>query len=72
VQIERNGEQDVQQLGAYICTWKGKPFQVGSGFTQEQRESFWTTPLPNQILISHMAVGRVDVPRHPTFLEIIE
>lgn len=60
------------RLGALICRTKwGVEFQIGSGFTQTQRENMWEfrDTLPGKIAqYKHQPHGQKDRPRIPIFL----
>jgi len=64
-------------LGAIICaSGDGSTFQVGSGFTREQRDNLWRDresleKYSIRVQYQHLSVGR-KVPRFPVFVDIVE
>lgn len=63
-------------LGAFVCAGSdGTPFNVGSGFTAQQRKEFWQQRgemVGKKIRVKYQALtqGR-GVPRFPVFVEVI-
>lgn len=52
------------------CFESGAVFQIGTGFTAEDREFFWNnrdTVVGKLVTYNHFPVGRKDAPRHPSF-----
>lgn len=52
------------------CIESGVVFQIGTGFTAEDREFFWNnrdTVVGRLVTYNHFPVGRKDLPRHPSF-----
>lgn len=74
-EVDKNGKPK-GRLGALLCTSdEGTEFWVGSGLTDEQRESYWKEPeallMCNvKVQYQHMTSGK-KVPRFPVFVEII-
>ena len=61
-------------LGALVCEKDGDQFNVGTGFTAEQRQALWTNrqALPGlgcKINYQHLTSGR-KVPRFPVYVEV--
>lgn len=64
------------RLGAVECESDGQVFSVGSGLTDELRETLWNCrdTLPGKLLhvaYQHITSGK-GVPRFPVFLEVVE
>lgn len=59
-------------LGALICEAEdGTIFQIGTGFTLEERESFWRNDMIGAtVKYKHFDVGDYGLPRHPVFLGV--
>lgn len=59
-------------LGALICEGKdGTIFQIGTGFSLEERESFWRNNMIGKtVKYKHFEVGDYGLPRHPVFLGV--
>lgn len=58
-------------LGALVVGWKGKTFNIGSGFTEADRKSLWflrNSIVGQQVKFKYLKVGMKDLPRHPIFL----
>ena len=58
-------------LGALVCKWEDKEFNVGTGFTQAHRDDLWSMKehLAGQwVRIKYQPHGVLDVPRLPVFL----
>ena len=59
----------MNKLGALVVQWKGKRFNIGTGFTDEQRKRYWKTGCIDMIVkFKYLEVGMKDLPRHPVFL----
>jgi len=64
-------------LGAVICkSGDGNIFNVGSGFTAEQRYNLWTNKeellgKTAKVKYQHLTTGK-QVPRFPVFIEVID
>lgn len=57
-------------LGALQCRTKaGKEFEIGSGFTDEQRRTYWRTrnELPKQVSFKYQELTDDGIPRFPIF-----
>lgn len=58
-------------LGAFICEKDGTRFNVGTGFTDAQRKTYWEL---REILVGKLAkvksfpIGVKEAPRHPVFM----
>lgn len=63
-------------LGALVCSsGDGNTFSVGSGFTREQRETFWKnrhTLIGKQLRVAYQHLTDKKIPRFPVFMEIVE
>jgi DNA ligase-1 len=58
-------------LGSLIAVWKGKSFNIGTGFTDSERLHIWahqSAYLGRQAKFKYLAVGMKNLPRHPVFL----
>jgi DNA ligase 1 len=73
-EIDKNGSLK-DSLGSLICTSdEGTLFGVGSGFTREQRETYWKERehLPGLFVrIRYQSISPKRVPRFPIFAEIL-
>jgi len=62
-------------LGALICSRDAELFNVGTGFTREQRQQLWKTKedLKGKLVkIRYKQLTRYNIPREPVFLEIVD
>jgi DNA ligase-1 len=73
---ERSSHQEGKSaggtMGALIvkCLRTAAEFQLGTGFTAEDRAFFWENRdgvLGKIVTFDHFPVGRKDLPRHPSF-----
>lgn len=73
---ERSSHKDNKVCGGVMgalsvkCFESGVVFQIGTGFTAEDREFFWNnrdTVVGKLVTYNHFPVGRKDLPRHPSF-----
>lgn len=73
---ERSTHKDNKVCGGVMgalsvrCIESGVVFQIGTGFTAEDREFFWNnrdTVVGRLVTYNHFPVGRKDLPRHPSF-----
>lgn len=58
-------------LGSLLVSWKGKEFNIGSGFTEILRAVIWANKdhyLGKKAKFKYLPIGVLDVPRHPVFL----
>ena len=58
-------------LGALVCVYEGVEFSIGTGFTDDQRDSIWTSRdkyLGMFAKFKYFPVGVKEAPRHPVFL----
>jgi DNA ligase-1 len=58
-------------LGSLIVTWKGKEFNIGTGFTELERHTMWLNKkfmVGKIVKFKYLPVGMKDLPRHPVFL----
>jgi DNA ligase-1 len=55
-------------LGAIVVSWRGKELHIGTGFTQEMRDSIWKNGAGKIAKFKYLPVGMKDLPRHPVFL----
>ena len=58
-------------LGALCCEWEGNKFNVGSGFTDEQRTEFLTNT-PKMIEVKYQELSSDNIPRFPVFIRTRE
>lgn len=72
--VREKAEGPTGLLGAFVCESKyGIIFQVGTGFTTEERGSFWEYKdeyIGRILKYKYFDVGDYDAPRHPVFLGI--
>lgn len=69
----RSGLVPKDTLGAIQCDWKGVRFEIGTGFTQAQRDDLWSRrdSLKNQkVTFKYQGTGPNGAPRFPVFLGI--
>lgn len=60
-------------MGALVCDYNGTKFEIGSGFTEEQRQQMWDTPPIGKIItFKYQELTRDGVPRFPIFLRFRE
>lgn len=67
----KEGKELVEELGALTVAFGDSTFDVGSGFTQEQRETLWEqrdTLIGMLVKVKYMDYGIKTKPRHPVFL----
>lgn len=65
--------QGLDSLGKYTVRWVGQDieFDVGTGFTQQQRDMYWSEPdkmIGRTITFKYQGVGPNGKPRFPVFL----
>lgn len=61
------------RLGAIQCVWNGIAFELGTGFTQSQRDQLWSdreTLIGQKVTFKYQGVGTHGAPRFPVFLGI--
>lgn len=57
-------------LGSLIVEWKGKQFNIGSGFTDSQRQDIWDNReeyLGKPVTFKYQELTKYGIPRFPTF-----
>lgn len=57
-------------LGSLIVEWKGKQFNIGSGFTDSQRQDIWDNReeyLSKPVTFKYQELTKYGIPRFPTF-----
>ena len=67
----KSGMVPTDSLGALIVSDKGVEFNIGTGFTEEQRQTYWRKKdklLGQLVKYKYFSVGVKDAPRHPTFV----
>lgn len=60
-------------LGALSCIWNGIAFDIGTGFTQQQRDSLWArrpSLIGKKVTFKFQGTGTHGAPRFPVFLGI--
>lgn len=58
-------------LGALVCEWNGLRFEIGTGFTETERERFWEdrqSVVGRTVTFKFQGVGSQGAPRFPVFL----
>lgn len=58
-------------LGALVCEWKGVRFEIGTGFNDAQRQSFWDDRdllIGSTVTFKFQGTGSQGAPRFPVFL----
>lgn len=71
----RDNLEPLESLGSITVTDGNITFEVGSGFTKEQRENFWLTRdelIGKIVTVKYMEYGSKEKPRHPVFKGIRE
>lgn len=67
----KSGMVAVNELGALVVDYKGKHFNIGSGFTEEERIVFWLIRdglVGKMVKFKYMPYGEYEVPRLPIYL----
>lgn len=72
-QTKRSSHQDCMTpggtLGSFVCAWKGITFNLGTGFTAEQRQQYWDHGTQLSLAkFKYQGVGPKGKPRFPVFL----
>lgn len=66
------GKRPAGVLGALVGELNGVTFEIGTGFTAQQRADYWQLHLRGELPLlakfKHFPHGAVDKPRHPVFL----
>ena len=58
-------------LGYLVCSYKDLTFKIGTGFTEQQRLTYWvdkTNLIGKWVKFKYLVTGTKDRPRHPVFL----
>lgn len=58
-------------LGNVVAQWRGVEFEIGTGFTADDRASLWRNRdnlIGQLVKFKYFPVGMKDAPRHPVFL----
>lgn len=66
----KSGKVGRGDLGALIVEWKGFQFNIGTGFTDAERELIWDNREKHHgkmVKFKYFPVGGYDAPRHPVF-----
>lgn len=71
--IKRSSKQEnlvrSGMLGSFIVKYKNVTFQIGTGFTEEQRHHFWKfKPIGETVTFRYQSLSPTGVPRFPSFL----
>jgi len=67
----KSGMLAVDELGSLVVDYKGKQFNIGSGFTEEERKQLWLTRdklIGKLVKFKYMEYGEYEVPRMPIYL----
>lgn len=68
----KDGKVPMDTMGALICrTLDGVEFNIGTGFTAEQRQRVWNAKadiIGKLAKYKHFEIGAKDKPRHPVFI----
>lgn len=65
------GKITLNTLGSLDVTWHGLSLQIGSGFTQSERDNIWMNPhkfIGQIVKFKYFPLGMKTLPRHPIFL----
>lgn len=67
--IREHHNESTGLLGALVCRYNDVMFNIGTGFTDLQRKSFWLTrnKLPSHCTFKFQRCGMKDAPRSPVF-----
>lgn len=70
---KKSGLVATGKLGALVCEFKGKRFEIGTGFTEQQRWDIWedrnnVLPVP-RVTFKYQGLTPDGVPRFPVFRE---
>ena len=58
-------------LGSLTCQWNGVEFEVGTGFNDAERYSFWERDLAGAVVtFKYQGVGPNGKPRFPVFKSV--
>lgn len=58
-------------MGTIVANWNGVEFEIGTGYTQQQRQEYWHSLKPGtKITFKYQEVSKYGVPRFPVFLGI--
>ena len=67
----KSGMVPAGDLGGFTVSWRGVEFDLGTGFTAEQRRQFWhewnTGNTPGKVTFAFQGVGTNGRPRFPSF-----
>lgn len=58
-------------LGAFVMKWRGLEFNIGTGFTEEQRQDYWSRRdnlIGRSVTFSFQGIGTGGKPRFPSFV----
>jgi len=71
-EIDKNGRLK-DSLGSFVCFKGDQLFSVGSGLTQEQRQTYWKNPpISKWVRISYQSSTSKGLPRFPVFMEVLD
>lgn len=70
--IEKGSGKNLKRLGALVCgTLEGKKFNVGSGFTDKQRQEYWDKPpIGKFVTVKYQNLSEDGIPCPPIFVGI--
>lgn len=58
-------------MGTIVANWNGVEFEIGTGYTQQQRQEYWHSLKPGtKITFKYQELSKYGVPRFPVFLGI--
>lgn len=58
-------------LGAFVMSWRGVEFNIGTGFTEDERNDYWSrrhSLIGKSVTFSYQGVGSNGRPRFPSFV----
>lgn len=67
--VERQNHPD--SLGAFVVSWRGVEFNIGTGLTEQQRQSYWNfreSMIGRTLTFSFQNIGTNGRPRFPAFV----
>lgn len=67
----KENQVPMNTLGALVVNWRGLALRIGTGFTQQERDSVWSNQashISKLARFKYFPIGMKDLPRHPVFL----
>lgn len=70
---KKSGKHKSGVLGAFVVEYNGKTFNIGSGFTEQERKDFWKVKeslIGSLVTFRYQELSRYGVPRFPVYKSI--